>query len=315
MNALARYLVSILPNKNAIMRAGASLPPSLRSMITMKFLSAVAARAGPAVDLDTNLGIDRRLRFRISTAKPSLMFGKPRLFLGERSSLDLALALVRKSKCFLDVGANIGLYVFYLRFRDIDPKPIYFFEPDPTLFAQLQENVTRNRLEKVQGFQVAMAENSGKSTFFRDKTEDSMGTLVQPESSQHVLEAIEADRISFGDFVTRSAVDHVCAKVDVEGAEELFLEGAKSQLDRLDYLILEILAPALGRGLPLRLEQEGNYQAYYINDYDLEYSQAGKFRYVAPFYNWLFCRESPAALRKLLQGTRFCVVEDTAFRR
>src|SRR5690349_10316480 len=98
--ALARYLVSLLPGKNAIMRSGASLPPSLRSAMTVKFLSAVTAQAGRPVDLDTNLGINRRLHVRISSSKPSLMFGKPQLFLGERSSLDLAGALVGNSNCF-----------------------------------------------------------------------------------------------------------------------------------------------------------------------------------------------------------------------
>jgi FkbM family methyltransferase len=276
--------------------------------MTVRFLSAVATRAGRPVDLDTNLGVDRRLRLRIASSKPSLVFGKPQLFLGERSSLDLALTLVRKSMCFLDVGAHVGLYVFYLRSRDISSRPIYFFEPDPMLFARLQENVARNGFDHVKGFQVAMAENTGKTTFFRNKTDDSSGTLVKQGWSQHVLEPIEVDRISFGDFVTRHGLEHVCAKVDVEGAEELFLEGAKSDLDRLDYLVIEILGPAVGRGLPLRIMQEGNYQAYYINDYDLEHSPAGKYTYAAPFYNWLFCRESPAKLRKLLQRTRFRVI-------
>ena len=209
--ALARYLVSLLPGKNAIMRGGASLLPSLRSAMTVKFLSAVAARVGPPVDLDTNLGIDQKLRLRISSSKPSLMFGKPQLFLGERSSLDLALALVRKSKCFLDVGANVGLYVFYLRSWDIGSRPIYFFEPDPMLFARLEENVAGNGFDNVKGFQVAIAEKTGKATFFRNKTDDSSGTLVKEDGSQHAFEATEVDLISFGDFVNSARIrTHMC---------------------------------------------------------------------------------------------------------
>jgi FkbM family methyltransferase len=306
--ALARYLVSLLPGKDAIIKGGALLPPSLRSVMTVKFLSAVAACVSRSVDLDTNLGIDRRLHLRISSSKPSLVFGKPQLFLGERSSLDLALMLFQKCECFLDVGANVGMYVFYLRSHDMSSRPIYFFEPDPTLFARLQQNVDRNGFENVKGIEIAMAEKAGKATFFQNKTDDSSGTLVKDDASQHVFEATEVGLISFADFVTRYGLEHICAKVDVEGAEELFLEGAKSHLGRLDYLIIEILGPAAGRGLPLRLMQEGNYQAYYINDYDLEHSPEGKFAYVAPFYNWLFCRESPAGLHELLQGTRFCVI-------
>jgi hypothetical protein len=71
---------------------------------------------------------------KISSSKSALLFGAPHLFIGERSSLDLAAALLKYADCFIDVGSNIGLYIFYLRCRDGCLKPIYFFEADPDLF-------------------------------------------------------------------------------------------------------------------------------------------------------------------------------------
>ena len=240
LKALAGQAISLLPGKLAIIRSGASLPPSLRNARTVEFLSAVAARcACPPADLDTNLGIHRRLQVSIPLSKPWLLFGAPRLFVGERSSLDLALALFRHSGCFLDIGSNVGLFVFYLRYRDSSSSPIYFFEPNSTLFSQLERNITRNEIHDVKGFQVAIAEKAGRTIFYRNKTDDSSGSLVKEDWSQNLLEAVEIDQTSFGDFASKHNLENTCVKVDVEGAEELFFDGAKSSLSKLTYLIFE----------------------------------------------------------------------------
>src|SRR5262249_19731297 len=114
LQSLGRQIISWLPAKCAIAKGGATLSPSLRTSLMARFLSAVAARCAclPA-DLDTNLGIDQRLRVKISSSKSALLFGAPHLFISERSSLDLAAALLRCS--FIDVGSNIELCIFYLR--------------------------------------------------------------------------------------------------------------------------------------------------------------------------------------------------------
>jgi hypothetical protein len=81
---------------------------------------------------------------------------------------------------------------------------------------------------------------------------------------------------------------------------KLFFDGAKSTLGKLDYLIIKIHGSAIKRGLPSRIIREGNFHAYYINDYKLEHSLFGECKYVAPFYKWLFCIESPTGLRAKL---------------
>ena len=70
---------------------------------------------------------------------------------------------------------------------------------------------------------------------------------------------------------------------------------------------MEMLGPAIKQGMPLRIVQELGFHAYYIHDYQLEHSKDGSFEYVAPFYNWLFCRETPEELKRLLDA-RFTVV-------
>jgi FkbM family methyltransferase len=196
-----------------------------------------------------------------------------------------------------------------LRRRALSEKQIYFFEPDPILFQRLQSNIARNGLNCIEGHNIAVADSVGKAVFFRNQTDDNSGSLIQEDWSKHTLEPIEVEKTSFHEFATTRNLARVCAKVDIEGAEELFFEGAKSSLGKLSYLIMEILGPAIHRGFPLRLISEGKLQAYYINDYELEHSVSGEYRYRAPFYNWLFCKDTPGDLRHKLADTPFRVSE------
>lgn len=141
------------------------------------------------------------------------------------------------------------------------------------------------------------------------RPDDNLGSLINDDWSHLVLEPIEVERTSFADFVAGHSLEHVCAKVDVKGNEEAFFDGAKSALGKLDYLIIEIPGRAIKHGLPSRIMREGNLHAYYINDYKLEHSLFGEYKYVESFCKWLFCVESPRNLRTKLSGTRFQVVD------
>jgi hypothetical protein len=140
------------------------------------------------------------------------------------------------------------------------------------------------------------------------RSDDSFGSLLNSEWPQ-ILEPIAVEKTSFGDFVAAHSLEHVCARIDVAGAEEAFFDGAKSALDKLDYLIIGISGSAIERRLPSRVIREGNFHAYYINDYKLEHSMFGECKYVEPFHNWLFCVENPVNLRAKLTRTKFHVVD------
>ena len=56
-----------------------------------------------------------------------------------------------------------------------------------------------------------------------------------------------------------------------------------------------------------RIIRETDLKAYYISDFELVPSVDGAFEYVAPFWNWLFCRLSPSELAARLSATGFRV--------
>jgi hypothetical protein len=70
---------------------------------------------------------------------------------------------------------------------------------------------------------------------------------------------------------------------------------------------MEMLAPEIKARLPARIISETDLKAYYINDLELVPSIDGAFEYVAPFWNWLFCRLSPGELAARLSATSFRV--------
>ena len=98
-------------------------------------------------------------------------------------------------------------------------------------------------------------------------------------------------------------------KVDAEGAGISVWDGARAALDRIDWLVCEILGDELKGRLPHRIIAESGWCGYYIRDFDLVRSIDGEFDYRAPFYNWLFCQAGPAALAACLKNTRFRVID------
>src|SRR5262249_38141254 len=147
---------------------------------------------------ESNLGIDRRLRCRFRSQNYWALFGAPHLWVGERSTLKLCHALSNSSDCFVDIGAHAGIFVFFVGVK-APQKPIYFFEPDPDLFSDLQSNVLRNGLKNVSGFQLAVSDLSKPITFFRNLSHPDSGTIVPEDWGRDHLAPIPCEAISLAD--------------------------------------------------------------------------------------------------------------------
>jgi FkbM family methyltransferase len=209
---------------------------------------------------------------------------------------------------FVDIGANIGYFTFFIRANTDVKKPIYFFEPDPDLFNLIDTNVLSNALQNVHGFKTAIGSIVGKLTFYQNISDYLSGSITQDFSAKHDLNQIIVDSTTFSEFASKIELKNACVKVDVEGAEFDFIKGAMDSLDSISYLIMEVLGSAVENKLIERIIDLG-YFAYYINDYRLEYSVDGSFNYQSSQYNWLFCHDSPDRLREKLIDSKFQVME------
>jgi FkbM family methyltransferase len=144
---------------------------------------------------------------------------------------------------FVDIGANVGLYLIWL--KSVDESRRYIgFEPNPACCFYLQELIRHNSFDDVSVFPLALSDARRQSTFFARRLGDKMGSL-------HSDHRTESDKPFSFDVLTEPG-DPVFAdldpaalsvmKIDVEGAELEVLRGLKDTLRRHRPVVLcEIL--------------------------------------------------------------------------
>jgi FkbM family methyltransferase len=253
----------------------------------------------------TNLGLDADLRCKIAMNKTAYAFGKFEHMLSERATFALVRELAADCKAFVDVGANEGAFTFLV--HDKYPKMrLHWFEPDRELARRLAANLTSNEIVAC-GNEMAVAERRGTATFYKNLSDDLSGSLSNMFTQKHVTHVETVETISLAEYFRSRGIGDAIVKVDVEGAGEPVWNGAVETSNAIRYLVMEMLAPEIGAGLPARIVHDTDLKAYYIRDFELIPSVDGEFEYVAPFWNWLFCRMSPDELAVRLSATGFRV--------
>jgi FkbM family methyltransferase len=127
----------------------------------------------------------------------------------------------------LDVGANLGVVSVILSRRFAD-RVVYAFEPNPTTYAALQENLALNRCANVQAQPMAIADRDG-SIMFAAHPKDRGTTSIATADSANTI-SVKCSTIDT--FLTRIAKAESVSfmKVDVEGFEALVFAGAEDAL-------------------------------------------------------------------------------------
>lgn len=253
----------------------------------------------------TNFGLNADLRCLVPLNKTAYAFGKFDRMLSERATFALVRELTTDCDEFVDVGANEGAFTFLVH-NDHPQMRLHWFEPDRQLARRLTTNLSRNNIVAC-GNEMAVAERKGTATFFKNLSDDLSGSLTNQFTQKHVTCAETVETISLAEYVRTQGIGSALVKVDVEGASEKVWDGAVEASKSIRYLVMEMLAPEIEAGLPARIITETDFKAYYIRDYELVPSADGAFEYVAPFWNWLFCRLPPSELAVRLSARGFRV--------
>jgi len=155
--------------------------------------------------------------------------------------------LLRPGDCFVDAGANYGIYTVVAA-RLVGPTGrVLAFEPAAEQFAILRTNIELNGLENVVPFQLALSERAGQASLYRHGDDSGLFSLGKGESFTGVSELVETRTL---DDVLREGRDCRVSvvKLDVEGAEELILRGCSRMLNRdRPSIILEVFPDAARR--------------------------------------------------------------------
>ena len=137
-----------------------------------------------------------------------------------------------KGRDILDIGGFIGDSVIVL--NELGPRRIYTFEGEPRNYALLQRTMELNKMDNVVAENVAVGDKEGELCL---NVMDSATTCVKV-SSHSYTETISVPMITIDDYVKDKDIDVALIKVDIEGAEPLFLEGAKRTIAKFRPIIL-----------------------------------------------------------------------------
>jgi FkbM family methyltransferase len=307
--------LKLLPFKKALVQYGASLKLKFRNPIETKIygkLASFVALQGEAdVMVGTNLGIADKYKVVLPLGKTptEYIFGTPENYYGERTVLYLSKYLAKNCDAIADIGANWGFYSYFLAAHT--DKKIYFFEPNKELFDNILMNIKANYLQdRLIGSSQGIAEKTGQLDFYVNLSSNYSSSLSNYfENVGHHIVKTTIEVISVDDFVKKHEHKNWLLKVDIEDAEFQFLEGAEQALKqgKVKYLIIELLQNARKNNFVDKMIAKG-WNAYYLNDYRVEFVSKEDGRYTPPEYNWLFCKEKPEELKKILNQTRFVVV-------
>lgn len=143
----------------------------------------------------------------------------------------LAERLAENTSLFIDAGANIGF--FSLRLAVARPGlAVVAFEPHPRLHALLEANVRANGFAHITPEPIALSDHDGIMPFFLNHS-DMSSSLERSFDSNHAG-VVSVAVSSLDNYLARrgGVPDRFLMKVDVEGHEPAFFEGAEETLLR-----------------------------------------------------------------------------------
>lgn len=158
-------------------------------------------------------------------AKPGMTGATGNIYCGLHEFEDMAFVLhfLRPGDLFVDIGANIGSYTILASAAKAN---VISFEPVPSTFEALLDNVHLNRLERtVEARNAAVGRNTGELEMIADQDTTNQ---VLVGGSQYAGKSVRVPVVTL-DSVLQGKTPKLI-KIDVEGFETEVLAGAKATL-------------------------------------------------------------------------------------
>ena len=163
-------------------------------------------------------------------ATGNLIFG-----LAEYNDMSFTLHYLREEDCFIDVGANVGVYTI-LASKAKGARTVAF-EPIPSTYLHLMKNIALNEISsRVKAYNVGIGAQNATIRF--TSYLDSVNHVISEGEMCRETLAVPIVRLDSIISPTKSCL----IKIDVEGYERNVLEGAKGLIDNdnLKAIIIEL---------------------------------------------------------------------------
>ncbi len=141
------------------------------------------------------------------------------------AEMEWFLDRMKPGQTFVDVGANIGIYSLHASKRLGCNGAVHAFEPTMETFSILEGNIARNRLTNIRANRLALAEKSGTLVLVAEGRPASNSTSADVDQSP---DAVRIEATTLDEYTGSNPgmkVDLI--KVDIEGGERAFFEGAR----------------------------------------------------------------------------------------
>jgi len=148
----------------------------------------------------------------------------------ERSEISLITQQLKNGGLAVDVGANKGSFLYWLRRAVGKTGKVIAFEPQPKLCRYLKRICASMRWENVEIKQAAVSDSNGVSTLFVPSQQPSpAASLIEPSSTIKDLHSLDCETVTLDSVLEQKGkVDFI--KIDVEGFEKSVFSGATSIL-------------------------------------------------------------------------------------
>jgi FkbM family methyltransferase len=155
-----------------------------------------------------------------------------------RDALEPELAslscFVKPGSVFVDIGANVGAFTLKAAKEIGDSGVVIAIEPFIETARQLSQNIKMNRYRNCRVRMFCAGRKTGQTKFWLNKDRPTGFSLIQDSDA----ESISVLSVSLNDLCDWEGITRLdYLKIDVEGAEDMILEGGESAIARFRPII------------------------------------------------------------------------------
>jgi FkbM family methyltransferase len=171
------------------------------------------------------------------------LVGRTVFYLGDldRRLTWISKKLIKPGGIIVDAGANIGIMTLLFSKLAGEHGKVFSFEPNPSVFLDLEAAISRNNCSNVISQMLALGEEEEELTLSVPQSNLGLGTLIR--SSSEVCSTYKVKVTTLSDFTSLKGIKKIdFLKIDVEGFEHQVLLGAEDLFKKSppDFIMFEL---------------------------------------------------------------------------
>jgi FkbM family methyltransferase len=229
MRRVITALAGLVPNRAKAILLGSPSNPSWMAGVIHGTLNRIAGEPFPCLPC---AGILEGYRMKVEWSRfRAFVYGT-----WEPEVVKAVTEVVHEGFVAIDIGAHLGYYALILSRIVGSNGRVIAFEPVPSNFRILSENIELNRCKNVQAVNKAVSNRSGRfeGAFPNEsKLSSSFSLLKNDDANPITVEAVLLD-----DFLKDWDCPIDFIEIDVEGAEGMVLDGARKTIESYHPILL-----------------------------------------------------------------------------